>query len=562
MEGGDFFGRRVALAPDGLSLAVGATLEDSNSVGVDGDESNNLSSGSGAVYLYSRVGSTWSQQHYLKASNTDSSDNFGGALALSAEGSLVVGAADEDSNAVGTNGDQSDNSAFNSGAVYVFARRATDDIALTRKDMSVATNVLSNDPPAITSDVSTLTVISSPSNGSVAVNVGNGVITYTPSNEFIGEDEYVYQVCDLFSPTVCVRAIVDVNVAVPLVVPLAFEAYVKSDETSAFDRWGSSIALSNDGKTMVVGKEEDDKVAASSGAAFVFTRTGATWSQDVVLKPINPSVGGLFGRSVSISGDGLTIAVGEWLEDSRGSNSGAAHVYTKTNGTWSYQALIIGSNTEADDYFGSVVRISDDGSTLAVTANGEDSNAVGVGGDESNNDASASSAVYIFVRSGETWTQQAYIKRDTITTFGQFGFALSISGDGNTLIVGLRQDNKAVLYVRNGTTWSLDSFLVGSNTEGGDNFGASVSISSEGNTIAIGAFGEDSSASGIGGDQSNNAGSGSGAVYIFTKSGTSWTQQEYIKVRILFLVCVHFCLIFINRQVIPGPVMFLVWLCV
>jgi len=133
------------------------------------------------------------------------------------------------------------------------------------------------------------------------------------------------------------------------------------------------------------------------------------------------------------------------------------------------------SNTDADDNFGYSVALS--GDTLAVGAYVEDSAARGVSGDQTSNAATNSGAVYVFVRSGTTWIQQAYLKA--------------------------------------------------SNTEASDNFGSSVALS--GDTLAIGAFGEDSAATGVGGDQASNAAADSGAVYVFVRSGTTWTQQAYLK---------------------------------
>src|SRR5690606_18167910 len=107
---GDQFGWSVALSADGSTLAVGAYLEDSAATGVNGDQANDTAGNSGAVYVFTRSGAIWSQQAYLKASNTGPSDFFGYRVALSADGStLAVGAYLEDSAATGVDGDQADN---------------------------------------------------------------------------------------------------------------------------------------------------------------------------------------------------------------------------------------------------------------------------------------------------------------------------------------------------------------------------------------------------------------------------------------------------------------------
>jgi hypothetical protein len=97
--------------------------EDSNATGINGNQADDSAPDSGAVYVFTRSGGVWSQQAYVKASNTGPGDSFGFSLALSADGNtLAVGAYLENSNATGIGGNQADNSALDSGAVYVFTR--------------------------------------------------------------------------------------------------------------------------------------------------------------------------------------------------------------------------------------------------------------------------------------------------------------------------------------------------------------------------------------------------------------------------------------------------------
>ena len=120
---GDLFGYSVALSADGSALAVGAYLESSNASGINGNQADNSASSAGAVYVFTRNGVAWSQQAYVKASNTEAGDGFGISVALSADGNaLAVGAYTESSNATGINGNQADNSASQAGAAYVFTR--------------------------------------------------------------------------------------------------------------------------------------------------------------------------------------------------------------------------------------------------------------------------------------------------------------------------------------------------------------------------------------------------------------------------------------------------------
>ena len=208
------------------------------------------------------------------------------------------------------------------------------------------------------------------------------------------------------------------------------------------------------------------------------------------------------------------------------------------------------SNTGPNEQFGRSVSISGDGNTLVVGAIGEDSNAKGIGGDQGNNDANNSGAVYVFVRSStETWKQQSYIKASNAEANDQFGYVVSISGDGNTLAVGARfedsdakgiggeqeagADNSGAVYVFTRSTvtatWSQQSYIKASNSGANDRFGNAVSLSDDGNTLAVGARFEDSNAKGIDGAQEAGA-DNSGAVYVFSRNSTGiWSQQSYIK---------------------------------
>jgi hypothetical protein len=111
------------MALSGNTLVVGARGESSSSTGVNGDEANNGASNSGAAYVFLKGATGWSQQAYVKASNTGVGDSFGRTLSISGD-VLVIGTEEEDSGSVGVNGNESDNSASNAGAAYVFTRES------------------------------------------------------------------------------------------------------------------------------------------------------------------------------------------------------------------------------------------------------------------------------------------------------------------------------------------------------------------------------------------------------------------------------------------------------
>lgn len=340
-------------------------------------------------------------------------------------------------------------------------------------------------------------------------------------------------------------------------------AYLKASNTGIYDEFGSSVAL--DGDTLVVGAPYEDSNAVGvgaqanndapdSGAVYVFTRSGGTWSQQAYLKASNPQAYDTFGASVAISGD--TLVVGAPGEDSNetgltgtGTNdsaldSGAVYVFTRSGSTWVQQLYVKASNTDVNDFFGSSVAIS--GDTLVVSAPGEDSNETGVTGTGTGTNDSAidSGAVYVFTRSGNVWSQQAYLKASNSDPSDRFGHSLAI--DGDTLVVGASNESSATVgingvennngapasgaayvFTRSGGTWSQQAYVKPSNTGTFDHFGVSVALSTD--TLVVGAHAEASNAKGVNGDGANNDASDSGAAYVFTRSGSTWSQQAYLK---------------------------------
>ncbi|RZJ25019.1 MAG: hypothetical protein EOO54_07625 [Haliea sp.] len=266
---------------------------------------------------------------------------------------------------------------------------------------------------------------------------------------------------------------------------------------------------------------------------YVFARAGASWSQQEYLKGANTQGGAIFGRSLALSADGATLAVGAPWEDGVGGDEGAVHVLSRSGTTWAHQAHVKASNAQAADSFGWNLALSGDGTTLAVGAWGEDSNATGVAGDQANNASGDSGAVYVFVRSGLAWPQQAYMKASNTGAGDHFGHGVALSEDGNTLAVGVvyedsnatgfggDQANNAAsdagavyLFNRSGTSWTQQAFLKASKA-GVNEFGFSTALSADGRTLAVGTHRDDSNATGVGGDPSNTGATDSGAVFIY-----------------------------------------------
>ena len=453
----DVFG---PVAVSGDTIVVGAIHEDSNAIGINGNQANNSATDSGAVYVFVRSGTNWSQQAYLKASNTGVNDGFGGSAAISGD-TVVVGAPHEDSDATGVNGDQSKNLASDSGAAYVFVRSGTN---WSQQAYLKASNTGANDlfgyVVAISGDT---IVVSAPLEASSATGVnGNQSDNSMP----VAGAVYVF-----------VRAGTN----------WTQQAYVKASNTGAGD--GFSIGLAISGDTLVVGADgeasnatevngnQNNNSASWAGASYIFVRSGTNWSQQAYLKASNAKADAEFGGSVSVSGD--TVVVGAHKEDSDGigvngsqsnataEDSGAAYIFVRSGTNWIQQAYLKASNRDVADEFGDQVAVS--GDMVVVSTGGESSNATGVNGDQNDNSAPIAGAAYVFVRNGTNWTQQAYLKA--------------------------------------------------SNTEAFDEFGARVAVS--GDTVVVAAFSESSNATGVNGNQGDNSAPQSGAAYVFTGLGRS-----------------------------------------
>lgn len=275
--------------------------------------------------------------------------------------------------------------------------------------------------------------------------------------------------------------------------------YIKAQTPHAADLFGSAVALSADGLVMVIGAPAEDLSAGiepEAGAVSVYVRASSTdaWKLATELRPTYREGFALYGSSVALSADGSTLVVGakgDSIPDTQPTVrppsgtlefSGAAYVYTRAGAQWNQRAYLRAEHAFRGDNFGEAVAVSADGSTVAVGAPRESSSAHGVNGNYvyDPNKAGESGAAYVYSRSGASWGPQAYIKA--------------------------------------------------SNADAGDWFGSALSLSGDGKTLAVGALMESSGAKGVQpADQASNSAAGSGALYVFTKAGATWSQQAYIK---------------------------------
>jgi cysteine-rich repeat protein len=263
------------------------------------------------------------------------------------------------------------------------------------------------------------------------------------------------------------------------------------------DEFGSSVAISGD--TVVVGARYDDDKGSNSGAAYVYVRSGSSWSLQQKLIASDGAENDYFGSSVAIDGD--TLVVGAYDADINGAGSGAAYVYTRSGNVWLQQDKLTGSDSVSNDHFGWSVAIS--GETLVVGARYDD---LSCGSDEG--------SAYVFVRlGGVVWNQQTKLTASDGWCSDEFGRSVSI--DGDTLIVGAPYDDdkgsnsgSSYVYRRTAGVWTESVKLVAPDGSSYDYFGYDVAVS--GDTLISGAFGRDE-------------------AYVYVASGASWTLQQLLK---------------------------------
>jgi len=455
-------------------------------------------------------GGSGSAQTYLKASNTDPGDSFGTSIALSADGTtLAIGAYQEASSAPGIDGDQTSNADAAAGAVYVFTYDGT---AWAQQAYVKASNPDAMDQfgrsVALSADGNTLAV-GADGEASAATGVGG---LQTGNTAAAAGAVYVFARTGT---------------------TWAQTAYVKASNTGADDQFGFALALSGDGKTLAVGAPLEDgstpgingasnELASSAGAVYVFALGTTTWAQQAYVKASNPGANDRFGNALALSNDGSTLAVAAPFEDSNtkgvgttpnelATDSGAAYVFARTGTTWAQAAYVKASNTEANDRFGAAIALTPDANTLVVGADGDDSNSSTAPDD---NSAMDSGAVHVFAHTGASWAEAAYLKAEAPMAGDGFGLALAI---GTNLVVAAPNEATAT-----GGAYLFDMagaytrHLVARNAAPGDRFGAAVATASGGATpLAIAAPAEDSSATGVDGDGSNDDATDSGAAYVF-----------------------------------------------
>jgi hypothetical protein len=263
------------------------------------------------------------------------------------------------------------------------------------------------------------------------------------------------------------------------------QAELSATDGASTDNFGIDVAISGD--TVVVGADGKD---SSTGAVYVFVRSGTTWSQAAEITDPDGTTGDVFGLSVAISRSTILAAAGQ-----SSSGAGAVYVFVGSGSSWMEQARLDDPDGLSTDGFGSSVAMS--GSTAVVGAIYAHS---------------FTGAAWVFVRSGTTWTQEAELTASDGVVGKEFGHSVSISS--STSVVGApvgvtRDPGRAYVFVHSGSTWTQQAELTAAGATTVDEFGYSVAVA--GSTALIGAY--------------STAPQVSGAAYVFVGSNGIWSQQ-------------------------------------
>jgi hypothetical protein len=291
---------------------------------------------------------------------------------------------------------------------------------------------------------------------------------------------------------------------------LRSDVHLTPSDASESAQLGYAVSISTDGATALIGAPGDEN---GGGAAWVFARTGSTWSQlgpkltgsgasgEGGVEEVEEEGGdGRFGASVALSADGNTALIGS-PRDAGG--RGAVWVFTRNGATWAQQGpKLTGAEESGVGRFGRSVALSADGNTAVI------------GGPA---DSSGAGAVWVLTRTGSNWVQEGSKLTDVeASSDGHFGGSVALSEDGSTALVGGPGDSgytgAAWVFERSGSVWiQQGSKLTGGQEVGTGHFGRSVALSSDGDTALIG------------GRRDEN---GLGAAWVFTRSGVTWNQQS------------------------------------
>jgi hypothetical protein len=504
---GDEFGASVAINLD--TILVSATGRPVSSA-----------DNQGAVYVFTRAGGVWSEQQMLTATDGAAGDRFGSDVAITGD-TAIVGAPFDD---ISTRSDQ--------GSAYVFTRTGG---VWTQQTKLTASNGAANDHFGSSVGISGSTIVVTAPDSDIV----SGSITYLESGTayvFTGSGATwtLQRQVSLSAGSLGYRPRFGLSAAISgetfvVGIPGAnneagyggvylrssnnwnLQAFLAndeplSDEMSADDGFGLSVAL--DGDTAVIGAPLNQIGAnIAQGSAYVFVRSSATntWTFQQKLTAADGAQRHFFGGDVAISNDTIVVGNFYFFQGEPDSRSEAAYVFTRSGGIWTQQQKLTASDGVLGDRYGASVGISGETIVVGAPLNGADDRG----------------AAYVYTRSSGVWSErQKLFVENPGTNRTAFGFSVAI--DGNTIVAGApRYGTGGVVYAYVtadlGATWTLQQAIASAETNSCDALGVSVALSAD-TVISSTNFGL---YTGAGCSITNGY-----KVYVFARSGTSWTQQQ------------------------------------
>jgi hypothetical protein len=307
----------------------------------------------------------------------------------------------------------------------------------------------------------------------------------------------------------------DAGAQYPLVIdPLVQGAELTASDGTDFDYFGSSVALSSDGTTVLVGAASKTiNGNYQQGAAYVFTLSGGHWTQQQELTASDGAVQDEFGSSAALASNGTTALVGAPYHAVNGNlHQGAAYVFTLSGGSWIQQQELTSPDGAENDLFGLSVALSSHSTTALVGAP-----------NHTVNDSSGQGAAYVFMASGRSWILQQELTASNGTGSEGFGSSAVLSSNRTSVLVGAPSlpvnenlgQGAAYVFKLSGGSWTQQQELLASDGAQNDFFGSSIALSRNGTTALVGAP-----------NHTVNDSSGQGVAYVFKLSGGSWTQQQ------------------------------------
>lgn len=514
---GDYFGQAIAASSDFSHVLVSAYRK------------NSTATDAGAVYYFTRSGAAWIQRVRINPPTATTTLLFGISLAMSADGTKVL------------IGNPNDPQVGSSGGGVIYYTR--DGINFNRVQNLIPREIQANDNSGTAVAMSTdgrYALVSAHQDSTVAslsgayyffelidnkwVQVGTKIKLPSP----VANDRYGYSLAFTdyargavvagYSKTVTVS-----GQGAAFYQDLYSVTGIKSDtrpdlidtlypsDAAAGDGFGTGVSVSADGQHLLIGAWRDDDVAADSGSVYYYRKVNGKWTQISKFQSNSPVANEFFGSAVGLSGDGTHAVIGARGRNTTGANQGAMYYYTRSGDTWTYVSRLTPSPSATEDQFSHSISLSADGMHAIISAPGAD-----VG-------ASNAGSIYYFVRDGAVWSQAQTWQATDRAADDQFGLSLCISGDGLHLLIGSQLDDdggtntgSVYYYTRTGNVWTYINKFYANDRVAGNLFGNGVALNFNGTIAYIGCV------------PANTAQGDEGRYYQFTRSGSTWTQARLI----------------------------------